>query len=374
MQDDIRLINGLDVNLSQPLPPDASPEYKLAYDIGQADKKRETKEKDLQETVKKEEKAEEETKPSAKRETSEENSQSTETPVCPLCGQPLNKVTIGDLTVYKHPDGDRCQALFASLEEIESMKKKRLLIQKAQEKEAEARKKKSIEDALVESVSVNKRINQKLEQFNSFQQWVKEKLAPSIEELKKNQENSGQEAVANFLKQNESLNQSIKAKLETVNTNLERINKGIEYQDNQEMAADEIAKTMQKMNKEITGINIAWKYTITPVTRELVADKLRDAGEDQPYHCVYEELTMLNNILENIRDFQRLINTKLAKALQDSHTDPEDLKIYQEVSAMGRQLFNFWPLKLEIQRPTGKLQHYTEEDDKDISEGKPTGY
>lgn len=365
-EDIIREIDGETVNLSRPIPDDAEPAYEAAWTKGMAELDRERAEAQKQKAEEKQEEKQIEEAHQDEAKTPINDSH----PICPHCGKPLIDINIGESHFYGHEEDDPCKEIYSSIEDIENTRKKLIAIKEAREKAKKEKQKKAVESAIIETNKANKEISQKLDSLirlwdekkkeqntaiQEIQDIVKNKITPMMDKIIEDQAKSSNQAIADFLEKTFDVNSNISTKLDIIDENMASILQSGAEKDDKELDEIELRKKVTELLSKVNQIHICWNYTINPVTKSSIGDKISLAGENQPYFCVKEELTLLNNVLTLANDFQKRINNRLERALNDPKIEPEELERIKEVSTIGRVLLNVWPPSIKIDRSSGDM-------------------
>lgn len=361
----IRSIDGIEVDLAKHLTGEETPEYKAAWEKGWK-----LENAKGEEPPKLDDEPSEETGESPKPTTAPATLPQGTSLICPICGQPLYKAEIGGDIFYQHMEDNPCKEFYSSPEDVENTRKKLEARKAAQEKAEKAKRKKSIEDALLEAGESGKVVNKKLDNFinemnrktqtmdntiTDLKKLIDEKLSPLIDEIHKDQSASANQAVADFLQKNYENASETNTSISGIMENIKTITNFMKtLHDNQQKNIN-FTNDLKKIETLIRKIHISWQYTVTPIDKSMVSNLINQAGENEPYYCVKDELTKLNNILTDIRDFQKRINDRLDASMHNAAMDPEDLEKIREVETMGRALLNAWPPKLTINRADGEL-------------------
>lgn len=319
-------------------------------------------------------------------ETQEEN-----LPLCPVCGKPLIRKELEDLTIWVHEDESECQLKYQSIEairqketELEEEKKEKAaklkkekeeqeklnrMIQEAKEKaaskkaEKEKEKPQIIPQAMEAALETNRLYKEDREKLNLLSA-----LLPRIEGIEAalsiltqgNESAPAEEPSEESAKKEEIDLDTIKAKIINVEgtayENKNIIGKLLKKAETNQTTADEILnkmKELEQLKEDVAFQRIIWEFTNAPLTQDDIGNRLsRAAVNYAPYYPVRQELTIINNCIDKMIGTQKL----LEKRLQDTKTGKENCppEILEELITICRRFFNVWPSQSNFDRSTGK--------------------
>ena len=326
----------------------------------------------------------------ASSETNQEESKEN-LPLCPVCGKPLIRKELEDLTIWVHEDESECQLKYQSIEairqketELEEEKKEKAaklkkekeeqeklnrMIQEAKEKaaskkaEKEKEKPQIIPQAMEAALETNRLYKEDREKLNLLSA-----LLPRIEGIEAalsiltqgNESDPAEEPSEENAKKGENDLDTIKAKIINVEgttyENKNIIGKLLKKAETNQTTADEILnkmKELEQLKEDVAFQRIIWEFTNAPLTQADIGNRINRAIEPyDPYYPVRQELTTINNCIDKMIGTQKL----LEKRLQDTKIGKENCppEILEELITICRRFFNVWPSQSNFDRSTGK--------------------
>lgn len=298
-------------------------------------------------------------------------------PICPLCGKPLKWMEVGDNGFWNHDDGDLCKAVFTSLEEIEDTRKKQNLLRKAKEAQKKEQQKKDAEAAIINLNKSYEALQNKLTQQETLLNQIQNlmttqqiELNTKLDELKALKK---QTDIYRLVMEIEKVLNDTKDAITSIDTDFKKQTQAIQDNDKNTTTLIKQTNELQALAKKLDDLQITWKFTIKPITRQMIAEYITNAQEPyQKYYCVRNELTTVNNLINGILYIMKQTGIRLEAAEMRTATNEQKATIPQlrEILSLERRLFNAWPTTIKYERENGQEHVIPEHKPEDVAPPK----